>query len=114
MNQRLYWWLEANNILDIHQAEFQRGHRTDDQLFRLTQKIIDGFHEKKSTTAVFVDLKQAYDRVWRKGLLLQARRLAAELRRVQLAADAARQAEACEPRGEAARRKGAQHDRAAG
>ena len=74
MNQRLYWWLEANNILNVHQAGFRSGHRTDDQLFRLSQKIIDGFHEEKSTTAVFVDLKQAYDRVWRKGLLLKMQR----------------------------------------
>ena len=74
MNQRLYWWLEANHILNVHQAGFRSGHRTDDQLFRLSQKIIDGFHEGKSTTAIFVDLKQAYDRVWRKGLLLKMQR----------------------------------------
>ena len=74
MNQRLYWWLEANNILNVYQAGFRSGHRTDDQLFRLSQKIIDGFHEEKSTTAIFVDLKQAYDRVWRKGLLLKMQR----------------------------------------
>jgi len=74
MNQRLYWWLEANSLLDIHQAGFRSGHRTDDQLFRLSQSIIDGFHEGKSTTGIFVDLKQAYDRVWRKGLLLKMQR----------------------------------------
>ena len=74
MNQRLYWWLEANNLLDVHQAGFRNGHRTDDQLFRLSQRIIDGFHREESTTAVFVDLKQAYDRVWRKGLLLKMQR----------------------------------------
>ena len=69
INQRLYWWLENNKLLNVHQAGFRSGHRTEDQLFTLTQKVIDGFHEKKSTAAVFVDLKQAYDRVWRKGLL---------------------------------------------
>ena len=66
MNRRLYWWLEDNNILNVHQAGFRSGYRTDDQLFRLSQKIIDGFHDEKITTAVFVDLKKAYDRVWRK------------------------------------------------
>ena len=69
INQRLYWWLENNKLLNVHQAGFRSGHRTEDQLFTLTQKVIDGFHQKKSTAAVFVDLKQAYDRVWRKGLL---------------------------------------------
>ena len=66
INQRLYWYLEANKILSTAQAGFRKGQRTEDQLFRLSQRIIDGFHAKKSTTAVFVDLQQAYDRVWGK------------------------------------------------
>ena len=69
VNERLYWWLEANKLLNPHQAGFRARHRTDDQLFRLTQKVIDGFHKEESTTAIFVDLQEAYDRVWRKGLL---------------------------------------------
>ena len=32
---------------------------------------MDGFQNKKNTTAVFIDLQQAYDRVWRKGLLIK-------------------------------------------
>ena len=75
INKRLYWWLEASQLLNVHQAGFRSGHRTEDQLFTLTQSIIDGFHEKKHTAAVFVDLKQAYDRVWRKGLLLKMKRM---------------------------------------
>ena len=69
VNERLYWWLESNKLLDPHQAGFRARQRTDDQLFRLTQKVIDGFHKKENTTAIFVDLQEAYDRVWRKGLL---------------------------------------------
>ena len=68
INQRLYWWLESNKMLNDCQAGFRAGQRTDDQLFRLSQRIIDGFHNKESTTTVLVDLQQAYDRVWRKGL----------------------------------------------
>ena len=75
INTRLYWWLEASKLLNVHQAGFRTGHRTEDQLFTLTQKVIDGFHEKEHTAAVFVDLKQAYDRVWRKGLLLKMKRI---------------------------------------
>ena len=37
----------------------------------MSQRILDGFQKRQHTTAVFVDLKQAYDRVWRKGLLLK-------------------------------------------
>ena len=71
INGRLYWWLEATKFLSNNQTGFRSGYRTKDQLFKLTQKIIDGFQKKHHTTAVFVDLKQAYDRVWRKGLLLK-------------------------------------------
>ena len=37
----------------------------------MTQQIIDGFNEKKSSVGIFVDLQQAYDKVWRKGLYLK-------------------------------------------
>jgi hypothetical protein len=69
INHRLYWWLEAANVFNNSQAGFRAGQRTDDQLFRLSQRIADGFQGGKHTTAIFVDLQQAYDRVWRKGLL---------------------------------------------
>ena len=71
INHRLYWWLETSKLLYNKQAGFRSGFRTEDQLFRLSQRIVDGFQNKHHTTAVFVDLKQAYDRVWRKGLLLK-------------------------------------------
>ena len=71
INHRLYWWLETSKLLSNNQAGFRSGFRTEDQLFRLSQRIVDGFQNKHHTTAVFVDLKQAYDRVWRKGLLLK-------------------------------------------
>ena len=75
VNYRLYWWLEKNGILNNSQAGFRRGSRTEDQLFRLTQSVIDGFQEKKDTAAVFIDLQQAYDKIWRKGLLIKMQKL---------------------------------------
>ena len=71
MNSRLYWWLESSGLISQGQAGFRSKCRTEDQLFRLTQRIIDGFQKGEHTTAVFIDLQQAYDRVWRKGLLLK-------------------------------------------
>ena len=71
INSRLYWWMENSGLLNAHQAGFRSGQRTEDQLFRLTQKIIDGFQQNQHTVAVFVDLQQAYDRVWRKGLFMK-------------------------------------------
>ena len=75
LNSRLYWWLESSGLICQNQAGFRAKGRTEDQLFRLTQRIIDGFQRGEQTTAVFVDLQQAYDRIWRKGLLLKLQNL---------------------------------------
>ena len=75
VNRRLYWLLEDRGLLCNEQAGFRGASRTEDQLFTLCQKIQDGFQEGTHTTAIFVDLQQAYDRVWRKGLLLKMQRL---------------------------------------
>ena len=71
INKRLYWWLESSQLISQHQAGFRAKSRTEDQLFRLTQKVIDGFHREQQTTAIFIDLQQAYDRIWKTGLLLK-------------------------------------------
>ena len=71
INNRLYWYLESTGKISQAQAGFRTKSRTEDQLFRLTQRILDGFQKEQHTTAVFIDLQQAYDRVWRKGLYLK-------------------------------------------
>ena len=73
INKRLYWWLETSGLISQNQAGFRAKCRTEDQLFRLTQKIYDGFQQEKHTSAVFVDLQQAYDKVWKSGLLQKMR-----------------------------------------
>ena len=75
VNRRLYWWLETTGILSNEQAGFRKKCRTEDQLFRLTQKVLDGFQEEKQSTAIFIDLQQAYDRVWKTGLLMKMQNL---------------------------------------
>ena len=75
INNRLYHWLESNQILNNAQAGFRKGSRTEDQLFRFVQSTMDGFQQGKHTSAVFIDLQQAYDRVWRKGLLMKMRNM---------------------------------------
>lgn len=75
VNSRLYWWLEDAGLLTEDQAGFRANSRTEDQLLRLCQNIQDGYQNANHTTAVFIDLQQAYDKVWRKGLLLKMRRM---------------------------------------
>ncbi|GFX78671.1 probable RNA-directed DNA polymerase from transposon X-element [Trichonephila clavipes] len=50
---------------------YRVNHSTVDQLFYLSQTIINGFQEKphEKTVAVFLDLSSAFDRVWRQKLV---------------------------------------------
>ena len=65
---RLYYWLERDEVINNWQAGFQRGRSTEEQVLRLVQEVQDGFerrggHEK--TIAVTLDCSKAYDRVWK-------------------------------------------------
>ena len=75
INDRLYWWLEKTKKLHPNQAGFRKGRQTIDQLIRFTQDTADAFQKKDSVAAVFVDLKQAYDHVWRTGLLYKMQKI---------------------------------------
>ena len=46
-----------------------------DHLIRFAQETGDAFQEKDNVVAVFIDLKQAYDRVWRQGLFFKMLKL---------------------------------------
>ena len=77
VNSRLYHYLESNGLVDANQAGFRRFRSTTDQLIHFTHSVIDPWQSGSHTVhvAVFVDLRQAYDRVWRRGLLLKLQRL---------------------------------------
>ena len=75
INARLYWWLEKSQLLHPSQGGFRRGKQTIDQLIRLTQETADTFQRGEHVSAVFVDLQQAYDHVWRAGLLFKMQKL---------------------------------------
>ena len=44
-------------------------------VLRLTQAIFDGFNSGEATAAVFVDLKGAFNRVWRDGLIYKLHKM---------------------------------------
>ena len=75
INARLYHWLEKNGKLHPNQAGFRKGRQTIDQLIRLAQDTSDAFQKKENVAAVFVDLQQAYDHVWRAGLLYKMQKM---------------------------------------
>ena len=71
VNKRLLWYLETNHLISSTQTGYRKHRSTEDQLSLLAQEVENGFQEKKKTLAVFFDLTQAFDRVWKEGLLFK-------------------------------------------
>ena len=61
--------LQAQNIIPNSQFGFRARHSTIHQIHRLTDLISASLEKKQFCPAVFLDVSQAFDRVWHKGLL---------------------------------------------
>ena len=71
INRRLINHLESNNVLSPTQTGYRKHRSTEDQLAYLAQNIEDAFQEKRKVLAVFFDLSNAFDKVWKEGLLVK-------------------------------------------
>ena len=71
VNRRLISHLESNSVLSPTQTGYRKFRSAEDQLVYLVQNIEDGFQEKKKILAVFFDLSNAFDKVWKEGLLVK-------------------------------------------
>ena len=65
VNHRLIWFLEKTQKLSPQQFGFRPGRCTIDPIASLTTDILNGFKEKKTTTAVFFDFEKAFDTISR-------------------------------------------------
>ena len=66
---RLQSVIEGRKLIDPEQKGFRKNHSTTNAVLRFTESIADGFNKGLATAAIFVDLKGAFDRVWRNGLV---------------------------------------------
>lgn len=73
--KRLFPVLEALSILPDHQFGFRHGHGTSEQCHRVVKTIRESFENKQYCSAVFLDVKQAFDKVWHDGLLYKLKTL---------------------------------------
>ena len=71
INRRLINHLESNNVLSPTQTGYRKHRSTEDQLAYHAQNIEDAFQEKRKVLAVFFDLSNAFDKVWKEGLLVK-------------------------------------------
>lgn len=69
IHYRLDKILKANNLIPPYQFGFQSKHSTTHQLLRLSEVINRGFEHRQHTVVVFLDIQQAFDKVWTDGLI---------------------------------------------
>jgi hypothetical protein len=67
--KRLNPILDAKQIIPSHQSGFQKNHSTIDQVHRITALIEKTLEEKHVCSSIFLDVAQAFKKVWHKGLL---------------------------------------------
>ena len=65
---RLNWYLEKHALISPLQTGFRKNSNVLDNPMRLERDIYNNFAEDKYLACVYLDYKQAYDRVWRQAL----------------------------------------------
>jgi len=63
--------MEAQGITPEHQFGFRAGHCTVEQLHRVVEQILTAYDSKEYCNSLFLDIREAFDRVWHIGLQLK-------------------------------------------
>lgn len=72
---RLKDTIDNQSVIPSHQFGFRQSHSTIEQVHRVYQHIRKTFEGKEYCSAAFLDIQQAFDRVWHKGLLCKIKLL---------------------------------------
>lgn len=73
--KRLNPLLDDLNIIPDHQFGFRQKYSTVEQVHRVTNVIRQNLEEGKYCSAAFLDVSQAFDKVWHEGLLFKIKLL---------------------------------------
>ncbi|CAG9124649.1 unnamed protein product [Plutella xylostella] len=73
--RRLKPILDEEKLIPDHQFGFREEHSTVEQIHRIVEKIRLSLEKKEYCSAAFLDIQQAFDRVWHKGLLFKMKNL---------------------------------------
>lgn len=63
------------DVIPEHQFGFREHHSTLQQVHRLVKYVRSGLEEERYRSAVFLDVKQAFDKVWHDGLRYKLKKL---------------------------------------
>jgi len=72
---RLQPLLHEQRTIPDHQFGFRQKHATIEQVHPVTNAITEALENHKYCTAAFLDISQAFDRVWHEGLICKLRPL---------------------------------------
>jgi hypothetical protein len=61
--------VEINHLIPNHQFGFRQRHSTIEQTHRIVQRINEALEHKQYCSAGFLDITEAFDKVWHTGLL---------------------------------------------
>jgi hypothetical protein len=67
--KRLKSIINEKHLVPTHQFGFRNNHSTIGQVHRITDVTEKTLESKRVCSAVFLDVAQAFDRVWHNGLL---------------------------------------------
>ena len=73
--KRLKPILDEKQIIPTYQFRFRNKHSTIDQVHRITTLIEKTLEEKKVCFSIFMDVAQAFDKVWHEGLFHEIEQL---------------------------------------
>ncbi|CAG9133710.1 unnamed protein product [Plutella xylostella] len=75
ISTRLNECISENSSIPEHQFGFRRNHATIEQVHRVCEHIRNALENKKYCSGVFLDVQQAFDKVWHSGLLYKMKRI---------------------------------------
>ena len=68
IEQRLRSYLEVMGFINKYQSGFRKAKFSDDNLFRLSQSVMESFNRGEHLVDAFLDVGKAFDNVWHNGL----------------------------------------------
>jgi hypothetical protein len=75
LRKRINEIINSDNLIPMHQFGFREAHSTTQQCHRIVNTIREGLENKKICVEVFLDIQQAFDKVWHHGLLYKLKRI---------------------------------------
>lgn len=71
LHTRLLSYITSTQAIPNYQFGFRINYSTSHQLLRVSELIAQNFHKKQHTIGIFLDIAQAFDKVWHSGLLFK-------------------------------------------